>query len=410
MTPDGRPAAAAPRGTAAGTVSDRATLLRLAVLWLAGIDMRVTLLAVPPVLTLIHRDLRLSETGVGVLTSLPVLLMAAAAVPGSLLIARAGARRAAIAGIMVVAISSGLRGAGPSVAMLFAMTFVMGVGVAVTQPAVPSLVARWCADRVGLATAVYVNGLLVGETLSAALTLPLVLPLVRGAWPSTLAVWALVPLGTGVLMLALRSRLPDAAAGPTAPWRPEWRGALVWRLGLLLGGISTAYFGTNAFLPDYLHTVGQAGLIGPCLAALNAGQLPASLLALILAPRITGRRAPLLAVPVSAAASLAVFLIGPPALRVLGAGLIGFSAALGLVLALALPPLTVQSRDVHRLSAGMFAVGYGYSFLLPLLGGMVWDLSHVPVSAFLPAFAGAATAFAAASALPPRAGLASGGS
>ena len=392
---------------AAAAVSDRATLVRLAVLWLAGIGVRVTLLAIPPVLTQIHRDLRLSETGVGALTSLPVLLLAAAAVPGSLLIARAGARRAVIAGILVVAVSSGLRGAGPSVPMLFAMTLVMGIGLAVTQPAVPSLVARWCADRIGLATAVYVNGLLVGETLSAAFTLPLVLPLVRGAWPLALAVWALVPLGTGILMLALRSRLPDAAAGPTTLWRPEWRGALVWRLGLVLGGISTAYFATNAFLPDYLHAVGQAGLIGPCLAALNAGQLPASLLALVLAPHITGRRAPLLAVPVSAAASLAVFLIGPPVLRVLGAGLIGFSAALGLVLALALPPLLVPSDDVHRLSAGMFAVGYGYSFLLPLLGGVVWDLSRVPVSAFLPAFAGAATVLAAGAALPRRAGPAS---
>src|SRR5690348_18076510 len=52
-------------------------------------NLRLTLLAVPPVLILIHRDLRLNETGVGVLTSLPVLVMAIAAVPGSLLIARA---------------------------------------------------------------------------------------------------------------------------------------------------------------------------------------------------------------------------------------------------------------------------------------------------------------------------------
>jgi hypothetical protein len=101
-----------------------------------------------------------------------------------------------------------------------------------------------------------------------------------------------------------------------------------------------------------------------------------------------------------------LFLVAPPALWVLGAGLIGFSCGFGLVLALALPPLAVDAGDVHRLSAGMFAVGYGYSFVLPLLGGVAWDVSQVPAAAFLPAFAGAATTFAAALGLPRRAALA----
>lgn len=381
-------------------------MARLAVLWLAGADLRVTVLALPPVLTLIHRDLRLSETGVGALTSLPVVVLAVASVPGSLLIARAGAKRAAIAGLVLLALSSALRGAGPSVAVLSAMTFAMGVGIAVMQPAVPTLVARWCPDRIGFATALYANGLLVGETLSAALTLPLVLPLVGGSWPLDLAAWALLPLATAVVMLALGRRLPDAAIGSTVRWWPDWHRAETWRLGLVLGGVGTAYFGTNAFMPDYLRAAGRADLIGPCLAALNAGQLPASAIALVVARTITGRRAPLLAVPVAIAVSVLLFLTAPPALWVLGAGLIGFSCGFGLVLALALPPLVVEAGDVHRLSAGMFAVGYGYSFLLPLLGGVAWDASHVPAAAFLPAFAGAATTIAAALGLPRHAAFA----
>jgi len=384
-------------------VTERSTFARLAVLWLIGIDLRVTLLAVPPVLTMIHRDLRLSETGVGALTSLPVLVLAAAAVPGSLLIARAGARRAAVLGLVVAAVASVLRGAGPSAAMLFAMTLIMGAGIAVMQPAVPALVARWCPDRIGFATAVSVNGLLVGETLSAALTLPL-LPLVRGNWPLALAAWAILPLGTALVMAALRGRLPDAASGPATPWWPDWRAADTWRLGLVLGGVGTIYFGTNAFIPDYVRAAGRADLIGPCLTALNASQLPASALAVALARLITGRRAPLLAIPAGSAAGLALFLIIGPPLWVLGAGVVGFFTAFGLVLTIALPPLLVEDRDVHRLSAGMFAVGYGYSFLLPLVGGAAWDISGIPAAAFLPVFVGAATTLAAGLGLPRDAG------
>src|SRR5579875_3005201 len=83
---------------------------RLALLWLAGADLRLTMLAVPPVLPLIHRDLALSEKAIGALSGLPVLLLGLAAVPGSLLIARLGPRRAAIAALLLIAAASAARG------------------------------------------------------------------------------------------------------------------------------------------------------------------------------------------------------------------------------------------------------------------------------------------------------------
>ena len=64
------------------------------------------------------------------------------------------------------------------------MTFVMGAGVSVIQPALPALVSRWFPATAALATAVYANGLLIGEMLSAGLTIPLILPLVGGSWPN----------------------------------------------------------------------------------------------------------------------------------------------------------------------------------------------------------------------------------
>jgi hypothetical protein len=59
-------------------------------LWLAGNGLRLTILAVPPVIPLIHDELDLSATQISILTGLPSMLFAFAAVPGSLLIARLG--------------------------------------------------------------------------------------------------------------------------------------------------------------------------------------------------------------------------------------------------------------------------------------------------------------------------------
>src|SRR5882672_3001712 len=154
----------------------------IGLLWIAGIGLRVTILAVPPLIRLIHDDLHISETEVGILSGLPIVLFMLAAVPGSLLIARLGARTTLIAGLLVTALGCALRGAVPDFLLLCATTVLTAFGVSIMQPAMPPLVRAWVPERIGFGTAVYINGLLIGEVLPVALTLPLILPLVAGSW------------------------------------------------------------------------------------------------------------------------------------------------------------------------------------------------------------------------------------
>lgn len=373
---------------AAGT--EQRNRQRLALLWFAGIDLRLTILAVPPVLPLIHRDLALTEKSVAVLTGLPLLLFGLMAVPGSLLIARIGARRAIITGLLAIALASGLRGAGSSAAMLLAMTFVMGAGVSIMQPALPALVGRWFPASVALATAVYANGLLIGEVLGASLTIPVILPLVAGSWEWSFVVWAVPVLLTAISMLLGTSEPPLPTAAPRPRWWPEWRDPRLWRLGFLQGGCSVLYFASNAFIPDYLHATARGELVNPCLTALNAGQLPASLLILLFARRLAGRRGPYVAAGTIGLMGLAGLLLSGEIGMIASAAAIGFSSAFVLILTLALPPLLAAPEDVHRLSAGMLAIGYTLTFVVPFVGGAIWDATGSPAAAFLPGAVGAA--------------------
>ena len=135
-----------------------------------------------------------------------MLLLALAATLGSMIISRFDARRTVIVGLMLLAVSSALRGVGPSLVMLFAMTLVMGASVAILQPALPSLVYHWAPSHVGMATAVYSNGLLMGELIGAGLTTQLVLPL-AGNWRLALAFWGIVPLVTAPILWQLTPAL-----------------------------------------------------------------------------------------------------------------------------------------------------------------------------------------------------------
>ena len=266
----------------------------LLLLWLAGTGLRLTILAVPPVIPLIHDGLKLNATQIGILTGLPSMLFAIAAVPGSLLIARLGVRTALVVGLAVTAIGGALRGAIPDVMWLYAMTIAMGAGVAVMQVTMPPAVRTWIPQRIGFATAVYTNGLLVGEILPVALMLPLVLPLVGGSWQWGFVVWSVPVVVIAVLILALA---PASRIGidTSRRWWPDWNSHLIWRLGIMLGTINATYFATNAFLPDYLRGNGQGEWISAALTGLNIGQVPASFLLLAFARRLERKAWPYVA-------------------------------------------------------------------------------------------------------------------
>jgi CP family cyanate transporter-like MFS transporter len=347
----------------------------------------VTLLAVPPMIPAIHRDLGLDEKGISVLTGLPVLLLAVAAIPGSLLIARVGPRRALLTGLLAIGLGSALRGLGPSLGVLFATTLVMGAGVAVSQPVFPTLSREWFPTRVPLATAVYSNGLLFGELAPASLTGPLLAPALGGSWPLVFAAWSLPAWLALALLLTLTPHLP--AHAELAPrWWPDFRSGQLWRIGLVMGFASAAYFGANTFIPDFTHATGRPGLKDPALAALNTSQLGASFLTLILSDRLVGRRWPFVASAAMIAAAGVGIASAPGAWLVAWAGVMGFASAFALVLTLALPPLLAPHGDVHRLSAGIFVIVYGSSFVGPLAGGAAWDATGVPAAAFLALAAG----------------------
>jgi MFS transporter, CP family, cyanate transporter len=374
-----------PMQNPSGARSQARFLTTLLLLWFAGVALRLTILAVPPVIPLIHDDLKLNATQIGILTGLPSMLFAFAAVPGALLIARLGVRTALVVGLAVTAIGGALRGAIPDVAWLYAMTIAMGAGVAVMQVTMPPAVRTWFPQRIGFATAVYTNGLLIGEIVPVALMLALVLPLVGGSWQWGFVAWSVPVAVIAVLVLALAPPSADGvAASARRRWWPDWNSSLIWRLGIMLGTINATYFATNAFLPDYLRSNGQSEWISASLTGLNGGQLPASFLLLAVAGRLERKAWPYVACGVLCVVATAGIVFGSGAWIVVSATLQGFAAAAILILILALPPLLSAPDDVHRVTAAMFTISYSCAVIVPVISGLAWDLSGIASFAFAP--------------------------
>jgi MFS transporter, CP family, cyanate transporter len=377
----------------------RQFVLAIALLWLVGACLRLTILAIPPVIPLIRADLHLLATEIGILNGIPLALFGLAAVPGALLIGRFGTRRTLLVGLTVTAIGGALRIYSPQLAALYGATVVMGFGVAIMQPLLAALVREWVPQRIGFGTAVYTNGLLVGEIFPVFLTLPLVLPWLGGDWRLALGFWSLPVVGVALIVLAVgRYAVPAAASQVPVrrPWWPNWRNPLVWQMGLLIGTINAMYFASNAFLPPYLASVGRASQTAAVLTAVNVGQLPASFLLLAVASRLERKAWPYFVVAAFALGGLIGLLVSDGAWRVLSGAVFGCAGAGGLTLALTLPPLLSEPEHVARNSAAMFTLSYSGAVVIAIVCGAAWDLTEIPAMAFAPVGVCAVTLAAAA--------------
>ncbi|HZU68481.1 MAG TPA: MFS transporter [Ktedonobacteraceae bacterium] len=382
-----------------------------------GFNLRSIMLAVPPVLPLIQHDLGLSYTETGLLTALPVLALACLAWPSGFFIDRVGSRPAVIIGLTLLAGGTFLRVLSVQIApeagaaLLFLFTLLFSMGVALTQTTIPVLIRHWFPAQIGFVSALFSDGLIIGEAVAAGITVPLMLQLAgKDGWAATFIFWGLpivvvfvlwlwlappahtrpVRAGRGQAAGAIPTAMEDAAAQSVAmsDRLPEDTGKRprvnALHLGILIGGGSLIYFGMNGWIAPYNVAIHASALTPPALAILNAAQLPVSLAVTLFAQRLAGRRLPFIIAGLVCGLSIAGWLLAPATLEPLWAALLGGSSAFVFTLGIALPPLLALPHEVARLTGITISLTYAVAFVGPFAGGELWDILHIPAMAFLP--------------------------
>ena len=358
---------------AATTPPPPAKLLPVAVLlWLAGVYLRIPVLVAPPLAPFISNELALTQALTGALTTLPILMLAIGSMPGSLAIARIGPRNTLALAMVIMVIGSAGRGLMPDTLTLMIASAVMGIGVSMMQPSLPALLPRWLEPHhLALGSAIYMNGMLMGEFIGAGITLPVLMPLLDNSWRATLVAWSLP-----ALLVAAALFLPKrdwAKPVRKVAWLPDWHNPLTLRIGLLLGLSGSLFFGLNAYMGNLLQHQGQFDKLPDALFWYNLAQVFASLIMLKMARYWVGRRG-----VIATLASISLLgAIGAVMLTgwwsIVSATLMSLVAGMLLILLVAIPPLVVSAAETGRLSAGTFLVGYTVAFCVPMLGGVVAD-------------------------------------
>lgn len=332
-----------------------------AALIFVAINQRITISALPPVLSQVQRQTGLSSAGGGLLNAAPVFCFGLFAFATPQLIRRYGMSRLLLFTMAAVAAGSLVRVFSPLVA-LFAGTILIGAGIGVSNVLVPGVIKRDFPDRSVAMLGFYSLALCIGGAVSAGLTVPLQ-HLTGLSWRTILALWGIFAV---LALLAwgpyTRREQRDRSQPPPDPISGLWRDRTAWAVTAFMGLQSFGFYALLTWLPTLFEDHGATSSTAGWL--LSFSMFPSTIAALGTPVLRHHMRRPVILIFIVVAAYVAA-LVGLISSPLLAGGYIWMAlmgAAQGASLAIALGYIVARSPDTHHAAAlSTMSQGVGYT-------------------------------------------------
>lgn len=353
-------------------------LLLIAGIILIAINLRPALAGVGPLIGAIRDSTGLSNTMLGLLTTLPLLAFGVVSMFTSVFTRRFGIEGTIAFALALLTLGISLRIL-PSTVALFGGTLLLGIAIAFGNVLLPSLVKRDFPEKTGLMTSLYSSMLGVGAALAAGVSVPLAEDLNLG-WHWSLGVWALLSLLALLVWLPQLSRqtLPKYAKSFKDSMSDLGRSKLAWNVALFMGLQSLAFYVVLAWLPEILQDRGiDANTAGWLLSLSQGTGVLGTLIVPIWAEKIDDQRKLVWYLVILETVSIAGLMVPDSFLVGLWASLIGFS--LGGSFGLALLFIVMRTHDTEtatELSGMAQSVGYLLAAIGPTLFGALHDITN----------------------------------
>lgn len=349
------------------------TLLILGILLIAA-NLRAPITSLAPLLNPIRESFTLSAAAAGMLTTLPLLVFAAMSPFASLIAREYGTERTLFGALLLIAGGILLRSM-DAVWCLYLGTCIIGIGIAIGNVLLPSLLKRDFPDRIATLTGAYSLSMGLAAALASAAMVPLA-HVSGSSWPWALGALMVLPLAALLVwMPQLRSHTAPASNTAIPPHGGRvWHSALAWQVALFLGLNSFIYYVVIGWLPAILAATGysaaEAGTLHGLLQLATA--IPGLVLG-IAVRRTRDQRGLAIGVSLLTATSLAG-LLWFPSFAMLWALLFGFGTGATFILGLTF--VSLRTNNAHQTAAlsGMAqCIGYLLAAVGPPSVGALYD-------------------------------------
>lgn len=231
---------------------------------LIAANLRAPFTGIAPVLEQIINHFTLSASQAGFLTTLPLIAFAIISPMAASLAKKQGLERALFFALILILFGVSTRFI-DSTSMLFVGTAIIGIGIAIANVLLPSLIKRDFATKVALMTSAYVLTMGIASGGFSALVFPLS-QLNELGWQFALGSVVILTLSGLIIWTPQlgKQTIPREIGRQPSASKSVWRYLLAWQITLLLGLNSFLNYIIITWLPSILmdtgHSAVQAGV------------------------------------------------------------------------------------------------------------------------------------------------------
>ena len=271
--------------------------------------------------------------------------------------------------------------------LLFTGTALIGIGIAIGNVLLPSIVKSRYPTKVGLLTGIYTMAMSTFAAIGSGISVPLATNLNLG-WKQSLLFWVTLAIIAAIVWIPQVRRRSEPRIQPKLGGG-IWRSSVAWQVTIFMGSQSFLFYSLIAWLPEILTASGiSISVAGWLLFMMQAVGLPLAFVTPILADRVKNQKMLVATIGFFYVSGL-VGLISGGSLTVIMISLIfmGISQGASISLALTLIGLrTDNSTEAAQLSGMSQSLGYLLAAVGPTLIGYILDLTHsgtMPIFIFI---------------------------
>ncbi len=357
--------------------SRRDQILLIAGIILIGFNLRPALSGIGPLIPMIRESTGLSNSMLGLLTTLPLVAFGVLSTLTPLFTRRCGIEKTLSGALLLLTLGIVLRAFG-YIPLLFLGTILLGIAIAFGNVLLPALVKRDFDKRSGFMTSLYSGMMGVGAALAAGLSVPIA-EYFPGSWKTSLGVWGLFSILAFLVWISQNKfSIPtNSKRSFKKAMKDLGSNSLAWNVALFLGLQSIAFYVILAWLPDILISKGfSSSKAGWYLSLSQVTGVLGSVLVPVIAAKKDDQRKYISVLILLEAISLIGLWLGTNVTVFLWVSGIGFS--LGGSFGLALLFIVLRSSDSEtatELSGMSQSIGYLLAATGPILIGAVFDLT-----------------------------------
>lgn len=355
------------------------TILFIIGIILLSFNLRPAITSVGPIIGFIREDLAISNWNAGFLTSLPLIAFALMSPIAPRIANRTSNEKALLYGLITLLIGILVRSI-TSIILLFVGTVLIGIGIAIINVILPSLIKSNFPEKIGLMTGVYTTSMSIFAALASGLSVPLTTATGLG-WTWSLASWGiLVIIGISIWFIAM-NKAPRAENRQL--YEPSTvqllRSPVAWQVTLFMGLQSFLFYVTISWLAEILISNGFSGsTAGWYVAYMQFISLPATFFTPVIAGKLSNQQPVVAIFGLSGVIGYSMLYFEPGVLgATIAITLIGMLLGASISLALALLGLrTSNARQAAELSGMSQSFGYLLAAIGPIAIGLSFDLTN----------------------------------